>query len=568
MAVIGLGDVRDGPRPPRRVALFASIALVLSACGTAAPSEEPSTTQDPPGTAAPSSIPTAPGEGSELVVAMGSIGNGEWAPARTGVDMQEVSKHLFSPLTRINRETREYDGLLAESYSLSADGTTWTFKLRPGIPFHGDWGTVTAEDVKFTWGEWIGEDSNHGLAPTLSQAVDGNMDNFEIVSELEFRLHTTQPVVALDVALSDSGNGLQVVPWRYHEEQGAAADANPIGTGPWRFVSYTPGVEMVMDAVPDHFFQAPQFDRLVLREIPDAAARLAQVQAGAVDLALLDSRLTGEAQAAGLEVRTIPDVANVFIILGGSYWGTEHLNRDAPWIQADEPDRGKAIREAMSLAIDRELILERVIAGMGTLAAGPIIQSENVPGLTDPAWSLPEYNLDLARQRLTDGGYPDGFPLRLFIYPRAIDLPSISEAVAGMWEELGLDVTREPGDEGVLDGYLNARDTDGLVWLKATGLKGEIVSELRPYRTDKDDDHLFYHPSIDDALTRMAGEVERADRQAIGRGVIDTLREDTLLITLFTADLPIVVGPRVGDWDPVPGLDELTSFETVTPAGG
>ncbi len=132
------------------------------------------------------------------------------------------------------------------------------------------------------------------------------MKNFKIINDLEFSVTTSKPVVTLDSIVSDFGNGLQVVPKKYYEKEGAKADEHPIGTGPWKFVSYTLGVEAVYEAVKDHFYRSPKFDRLVLKEVPDSAARLTQLQSGAVDMALLDSGLIGEATAAGLEVRTIP----------------------------------------------------------------------------------------------------------------------------------------------------------------------------------------------------------------------------------------------------------------------
>jgi peptide/nickel transport system substrate-binding protein len=532
----------------RRVAVLAvGIGLVLSSCGEG--TESPGDAQG----------------NRELTVAVDTIGPGEWGPARTGDQMQEVSKHLFSTLTRLDSGTGKFVGLLAESFSMSEDGRTWTFTLREDVPFHGDWGTVTAEDVRYSWEAWISEDSNHDLGPTLSQAVDGDMNNFKIVNDLEFTVTTSKPVVTLDSIVSDFGNGLQVVPKRYYEEKGAEADAHPIGTGPWEFVSYTLGVEVVYEAVEDHFYRSPAFDRLVLKEVPDSAARLTQLQSGAVDMALLDSGLVGEATAAGLEIRTIPDVGNVFVILGGSYWGTEQLDRDAPWIQADSPDKGKAVREAMSLAIDRELILDKVLRGQGAEATGPVIQSDAIPALKDPDAEPPEYDVDRAKQKLAEGGYPDGFEITLFMYPDYIDLPAIGEAIAGMWEEIGITVKRTPGEEGTLDAKLDKSDTDGWAWVKIAGLKADPSTQLNGYQSSREDDHKFFHPSIDENYSKMIVEPDVDKRFQMARDVIASLRDDYITLTLFTADLPFIVGPEVGDWEPIPGLDEMTGLETVTP---
>jgi peptide/nickel transport system substrate-binding protein len=536
----------------RRVcAVLMAAALLLTACSSAA--------TDSPGADA------SPGSAGTLTVAVNTIGPGEWAPARTGDDMADVSKHLFSTLTRINHETRKFEGMIAESYSLSPDAKTWTFKLKPGVKFHDDWGTVTAEDVKFSWGQWIAKNSNHANGAALSQAVGDDMANFKVVNDLEFTVTGKEPVVNLDVVLSDQGNGLQVVPKRYYDAKGAEANKHPIGTGPWKFVSYTLGVEAVYEAVTDHFDAPPAFGRLVLKEVPDSAARMTQLQSGAVDLALLDTGLVREATAAGLEVRTIPDVGNVFVNLGGQYPGHPNLDRNAPWIQADAPDKGRAIREALSLAIDRQLIVDTILQGKARTAAGPLLQTEANPALRDPSWKVPAHDLELAKQKLAEGGYPNGFPVTMFMYDDYIDLPAVGEAVAGMWEEIGIKVTRRPGDEGILEERLDNRDSDGLAWVKVSGLKGEPATQLVNYRSDAERSNGFYHPAIDKGYRSMIVEPDREKRYEMAREVIAALRDDMTAIPIATVDLPFVVGPRIGTWTPIPGLDEMTGLETVRP---
>jgi peptide/nickel transport system substrate-binding protein len=518
----------------------------------------------------------APSAGA-LTVAFSHVGTGEWAPARTGDQNQEVSKPLFDTLTRINHETGEFDPHLLESYSVSDDGLTWTFKLRPDIPFHDDWGTVTAEDVKFTWEQWIGPDSNHDLGAPLSEAVGGDMNNFVIVNDLEFTVTGQVPIVTLPTILGDQGNGLQVTSKRYFDEMGSAANDHPIGTGPWKYDSQTLNVEVVMEAVKDHWCCAPAFDTLVQKAVPDGSARLSQLQTGELDIALLDTTLLAEAEAAGLEFRVIPNVGNAFIILGGSYWGSgahttpegtpgQGLDEDAPWIQSDNPERGKAIREALSLAIDRELIIDRILQGEAKLSKGAVVTSEDSPELTDASWLFPAYDPDAARQRLADGGYPDGFEISLFMYPDYIDLPAIGEAIAGMWEEIGVTVERMPADEGLLDAMLDQANTDGLAWVKIAGLKGDPSTQWNGYRSDVGRDYKFTHPAVDQGYDLMVAEFDQDARYAHARDIVEALAADTIAIPLFTANLPFAVSSRVGTWDPVPGLDELTGTETVTPA--
>jgi len=551
MTLTGIGtEIGPATKRSRRVsAVLIIVALVVSACG--------GQTQSPEGSSS---------TGGELIAAIGNLGTHEWSPARTGHDNEKISMMIQDSLIRLNTETRQFEGHLLESWSLSDDGTTWTFTLRPDIPFHDDWGTLTSEDVKFTWEQWISEDSTHNTAPLLAQAIDGDLDNFEIVSDLEFRLHTTTPIVHLLGILCSCDSGFHVSSKRYHDEMGEEANDHPIGTGPWKFVSSTPGVEVVLEAVDDHWYQSPSFDRLVLQEIPDPAARLVQVQSGAVDIAQLDASLTGEALAAELTIDGVPDVGNVFVILGGMYPGHPNNDDDSPWIQTDNPEAGKAIREALSLAIDRQLIIDTVLSGAATPVHGPLLPVQANPASWDPSWELPAYDLEAARAKLAEGGYPDGFPITLFMYPDDVDTISIAEAIAGMWEELGIEVTRDQSEEDLLDEMLNATQTDGIAWVKIAGLNGEPAQRINSYRSSREDDHKFFHDAIDDGYDRLSLETNEEERYAIARDITQALVEDVATITLFTADMPFVIGPDVASWDPIPGFNSISALETAVPA--
>jgi peptide/nickel transport system substrate-binding protein len=555
------------PRPfrshPRRaVRRRLSVALVglgvlLAAC-------------TPPGE--PSNDSGAPGKGSTLTAAWGYLGTHDWSPAGSASDNEKVLALISNALVGINPQTLELQGELAESYSLSDDGTTWTFKLRPNVKFHDDYGTLTAEDVKYNWAEYISEESEHGAAEQLAQAIDGKLENFEIVNDLEFRLHTTKPMVHLPAVLCSCASGMAILSKAYADKVDDATEArHPVGTGPWKFVSSTNGVNVILKANPDYWGSPkPSFENLVLQEIPDSAARLVQVQSGAVDIAELAPSLVGEAEAAKLQVLSVPDVGNVFVILGGSYWGDPKcckLDEDAPWIQADNPQAGKAIREAMSLAIDRKLILDTILKGRGELSYGALLQYNNNPLLKDPSWTLPEHNLDQARQKLAEGGYPNGFPVKMFMYEGGeTDLPSVAEAVAGMWEELGLKVERQTADEDVLDALLDKADTDGLAWVKLAGFSAEPALELGRYLERRGRDQKFLHPALEAGYEKIVAEPDREKRFAATRDMISALRNDSIVLPLFTADMVFVAGPRVGSWTPIPGLNAFSGFETITPS--
>lgn len=542
--------------------ILLALVLVATACGTQAQSPSAGTT--------PNDGEEGPTSGDDvLIAAIGNTGTHEWEPAKAGHDNEQINMMWSNSLIGMDNEG-EYVGELATSWELSDDLLTWTFELRPDVPFHDGWGTVTASDVRFSWERWISQESVHDGQAQLSQAVGGDIENFEIIDDLTFSVTGTEPTTQLESVLCSCIGGLQITSADYHAEDPEVAANHPIGTGPWEFVSSTPGVEVVMDAVEDHWFQSPGFSRLIIKEIPDPAARLVQVQSGAVDIASLAGDLVGEAEAAGLDLTSLPSTANAFIILGGSYWThpDEWLDRDAPWIQADNPDAGKAIREALSLAIDRELILETVLSGEGEVAYGPLIQYNNIPALTDPSWELPAYDPELARDKLAEGGYPDGFEIEMFQYPDDVDLVSIGTAVSGMWEEIGVTVSLRQADEAVLDELVNSVPpaTDGIAWVKIAKIRPEPADSITGYLSSRDDDYKFTLPELEEAYAAMSVEPDRAGRRAIAHDLIKTLRDDVILITLFNANIPFVVGPKVESWTPANGNADFNSLYTAKPA--
>jgi peptide/nickel transport system substrate-binding protein len=505
-------------------------------------------------------------DNSVLVAAVPGLSAMDWAPVTSSGDEEKLLIMVADTLTQLNPETRKLEGALAESWEISADGKTWTFKLKPGIKFHGDWGTVTSEDVKFSWWEWARPESTHTARPQMAQAIDGKIENFEIVDELTFKLHASQPIVQLPAVLCSCWPGMTITSKKYFDATPAEqANKHPIGTGPFEFVSAKPGVEIQLKTNKDYWGTVSPFEGLTLLEIPDGAARLAQVQSGAVDIAQLDSQLFGEAQAAGLKIETIKDFGNAFLLLGGSYYGTPDLDAKSPWIQADAPEKGKAIREAMSLAIDRQLIIDKLLHGEGKVAMGPLIwyPSED---LTDPGWQAPAYDLELAKQKLAEGGYPDGFPVKMPLFADDINTDTIGEAIAGMWEDLGLQVTRDPTEKDLIDPIQANRETAGMAYVLIAGYTAEPAMALSNYVSSRPDDPKLFLEAIDKGYDALSVEPDKDKRFGIARDVIAEMRDLNQPLTLFTVNMPFVLGPKVASWSPLPGLNSINSLETAKPA--
>lgn len=557
----------DGTRPlkarTRHLVVLCCLALVGSACGAASQSIEPT-----------DSGPNASGGASggnqiddTLVVAVRNLGSMSWDPGLPSDEEEVLTQLVGDSLIEMDPDSNELVGGLAESWSASDDLTTWTFKLRPDIPFHGDYGTVTAEDVKFSWEQMSREESTQGNASALRQAVDGDMDNFEIISPLEFSVTTSTPVPYLDSVILRNP-GLPIQSKAYWEANPEEAITHPHGTGPYEFVSQVPGVEVTLRALESHWRTTPVYKNLVLRIIEDEATALAQVQSGEVDMALTTPALSTEAEAAGVEVLINPEIGNVFFNMGGQFPDDperpEAYDPDAPWIQADEPEKGLAIRQALSYAIDRKAILDSVMKGQGTLTAGPAADFPSDPSMHDPSWPLPEYDLDRAKELLAEGGYPDGFSVEFPIFALEPGHDDIQEAVATMLEELGLEVERRPYEYSVFRPFIQGRETQGMVfvWIEPRHADAtRIFQNARPEANQA----RFYDPAVTELYPQMIRTPTLEGRNELGRQIVAELIENYRAPAMFTYDQFWVTSDKVGDWTPIPGYNKPSGLETVSP---
>src|SRR5919197_307799 len=222
---------------------------------------------------------------------------------------------------------------LAESWSESPDGLTYEFKLRPDLKFHnGD--PCTAEDVVFSFKRYRGV----GAAE-----LKAKVKNVEVVDArtVRFHLHQPWPDFMTFYGTTATAAGV-VVPKKYLEQVGDDGfKKHPIGMGPYKFVSHTPGIELVLEAVENYWRKVPHVKRLIFKSVPEPATRLALLKTGEVDLAYdLD------AQAAE-EVKRNPRLRLAFSGGVGSFYleFIEQWDPKSPW-------HDRRVRLAANYALD------------------------------------------------------------------------------------------------------------------------------------------------------------------------------------------------------------------------
>src|SRR6266849_1807417 len=265
-----------------------------------------------------------------------------------------VSFNLFDNLTSRHPDGKLYPGL-ATDWQLEGQ-TTWRFKLRPGVKFHnGD--PFTSADAKFSL-----ERTYDPSAKTMVATVFTTIDRIEAPDPSTLVIHTKKPDPLLPARLAFYGG--QIVPKKYVEASGNDTfNAKPVGTGPVRFVSWVKDDKLTVEANPDYFGGKPDFDRLIVRAIPETAPRVAALLKGEIDIITQLPPDQGERVAANPATR----------VAGALYAGLYVLSVNSKRPPLDNP----LVKQALSPAIDRELIVKELWHGRGIVPNGPIAKGDN-----------------------------------------------------------------------------------------------------------------------------------------------------------------------------------------------
>src|SRR5256712_10421380 len=306
---------------------------------------------------------------------------------------------------------------LSESWTVSADQRTYEFKLREGLKFHnGD--PFTAEDVKFSFQRYKG-----------SRAFKDRVREITIVDPYRVRFHLHEPFPDFMAYYGTLATGTSwVVPKKYIEKVGDDGfKKQPIGLGPYRFVSHTPGVELVMEAYEGYWRKMPSVKRLVFKSVTEATTRAAMLKRGEVDIAyLLDP-------PQALELQRDPSLKIAFS--GGI--GIAFLDFFDQW-DPKSPWADRRVRLAASYALDRRALSEAETLG-ASRPTGSII-----PRAFEFALPIEPHPFDRAkaRQLLAEAGYPSGFDAgELHNFP---PYTSRGEAVMNYLGDVGIRLRMRP----------------------------------------------------------------------------------------------------------------------------
>ncbi|WP_439595755.1 ABC transporter substrate-binding protein [Falsiroseomonas sp.] len=345
------------------------------------------------------------------------------------------SRHIFQPLMEQDAR-QDLRPAIAESMR-PIDELTWEVKLNPAARFH-DGAPVTADDIAFT----ISRAGDVPNSPSSFRYATRPITGVEAVDATTLRIRTSQPTPLLPNFLA-----LVMIVSKRHGEGAGTADYNSgramVGTGPFRHVSWQPGSPVVMERNPAFGGTAPAFQRVEFRPIANAGARVAALQAGDVDLIEIvppDHFARFKAEAARFATAESPSNRLIFLTLDSDRVDSPFI-RGRDGARIDNPLRDARVRRALSLAINREAIVTRIMQGQA-LAAGDL----GPPGYfgTSPDMTPPPFDLAEARRLLAEAGYPNGFAVQINgPNDRYTNDEQVVQAIAQMWTRLGLAPTVE-----------------------------------------------------------------------------------------------------------------------------
>ena len=357
------------------------------------------------------------------------------------------SFNVFDNLTSRHPDGKLYPGLATE-WKLQGQ-TAWAFKLRQGVKYHnGD--PFTSADAKYSI-----ERTYDPAAKTMVATALSTIDRIEAPDPYSLVIHTKKPDPLLPARLAFYGG--QIVPKKYLESVGADTfNTKPVGTGPVRLSSWVKDDKAVFDAYPDYWGGKIDMDRLVVRAIPETAPRIAALLKGEVDIITQlppdqAERITGNASTR---------------VTGALYAGLYVLGVNSKRPPLDNP----LVKQALSLAIDREAIVKELWRGRGIVPNGPIAKGDNHYDASLPPLA---YSPREARDRLKKAGYKgEEIYLETTVAYVSQDKP-MAEAIVAMWRDVGINAKIEVVEYSVRAQKSREKTFKGMWWSDPTSTLGD-----------------------------------------------------------------------------------------------
>jgi peptide/nickel transport system substrate-binding protein len=464
-----------------------------------------------------------------------------------GVDPEALDCHVTTSISTMVVNANMYDTLLSRDGDLkivnrlatsftNTSPTKWRFELRKGVTFHNG-EPFNADAVKFSF-ERIYEPNSRSLQKSCFDTID----SIEVVNEHAVDIITKEPDPILPARLTQ----FFVAPPKYVKEVGNVKfNLNPVGTGPFKFVKWVRDDQVVLERNDKYWDGAPEIKELIFRTMPETQSRLAALQTGEVDVATnippdLAEALKGKGNF-GFKSTLSTRVLYLYLC----------TNKESPLLN-------QKVRKAINYAIDRDSIIQHILAGYG----------EKIPSLVpklifgyDPNLKAYPYDPEMAKKLLAEAGYPNGLEISL-------DGPSgrymrdkeVCQAIVGQLAQVGIKVNLKIIEWGTFMNNATSHKTNPIY------LMGWSLPSLDPDQwlwVNTHSDGPFSQtrdPELDKMLKEGRYEMDVAKREAIYHKINGYLHDKAYLAVLYEQRDLMGVSNRV---DFIPRGDEMIFMRTV-----
>ena len=469
--------------------LFLALALILALAAACSSGDDDTTTTSTSGTtaepAAPAAAQAAPTAAPAAITSVGTpvaaaapiaanTGTGStepvqakitrvvfgltapqvenFTPAKNGPPDGQPLTPMYEYLVGMDPLTGQLVPQLATGWEVDADGKSWRFFLREDVPFHGGWGEFTAKDVLHTWQQIAADDSQHGNSGSFSRFVE----DVEIVNDHEVVLRAPTPTADLFILTSQLSQSLLIQSKDHRDATGlpTLATQPTAGTGPYQFEDNSEGSFFRYERTSyTHWRMTPDFQELEIRFMPEISTRVAGMLAGEIHLASIPQDNQKQMVDAGMKVVSgnVPGLRTFMAFRCCVRLPADTSNRntrpeyDAAYKYPDAPMQDVRVRQAINVAIDRDLLNSAFFGGKG----GKMFNNNFHPTREawNPSWEarfdeLYGYDPAKARSLLAEAGYSDANPyevelelINLVHYGGSLD---VVEGVAGFLRDAGM----------------------------------------------------------------------------------------------------------------------------------
>ncbi|WP_422031146.1 ABC transporter substrate-binding protein [Roseovarius sp.] len=472
--------------------------------------------------------------------------------AVTAVNDFRILVNLYEGLTRYKDGTLQPEPALATDWEISEDGTVYTFTLREGVTFH-DGTPFNAEAVKFNFDRLLDENHPyHDTGPFPLAFFFSAVETTEVVDDMTVKFTLNAPYAPFLSNLAYP-TGLIVSPEAV-KAGGADFGRNPVGTGPFKFVEWQSNERVVVDRYDDYWGDAAGLQAVVFRPITDANTRVAEMLAGGIDM-MVEVPPTSMGQFEG-------DDYTVHEQAGPHVWFLILNAKEGPFADMK-------VRQAANYAINKEAIVNDVLEGTATVAAGP----------TPPAfaWAYNEeldpypYDPEKAKQLIAEAG-AEGAELTFYVTEGGsgmLDPVPMGTAIQADLEAVGFDVTIEtyewntflgevnPGLEGKADMAEMAWMTNDPDTLPYLALRSEAWPDQGGFNSG-----YYANEKVDELLENARTATDQDERAELYREMQAIVQEEAPWVFIANWKQNAVTSAGVSDFQLQPSF--LLHLEGVT----